>query len=78
MERRAAWCTLDCVKVMNRRLKELGAYCIFCDRWNNIPHFTQTEKCGRGPCEPCALERSTWEELTNITLSLLTEINLSS
>ena len=22
------------------------------DRWNNIPHYTQTEKYGRGPCEP--------------------------
>ena len=22
------------------------------DKWNNIPHFTQTEKYGREPCEP--------------------------
>ena len=22
------------------------------DKWNNIPHYTQTEKYGRGPCEP--------------------------
>ena len=22
------------------------------DRWNNIPHYTQTEKYGKGPCEP--------------------------
>ena len=22
------------------------------DRWNNIRHYTQTEKYGRGPCEP--------------------------
>ena len=22
------------------------------DRWNSIPHYAQTEKYGRGPCEP--------------------------
>ena len=22
------------------------------DKWNNIPHHTQTETNGRGPCEP--------------------------
>ena len=23
-----------------------------CDMWNNIPHYTQTETNGKGPCEP--------------------------
>ena len=22
------------------------------EKWNNIPHYTQTEINGRGPCEP--------------------------
>ena len=22
------------------------------EKWNNIPHYTKTEKYGRGPCEP--------------------------
>ena len=29
------------------------------DRWNNFPHYTQTENDGRGPCEPSLVNMST-------------------
>ena len=27
-------------------------FLVIYDRWNNIPHYTHTEKYGREPCEP--------------------------
>ena len=29
----------------------LFSSCVY-EKWNNIPHYTQTEINGRGPCEP--------------------------